>query len=250
MAGSQDYSADDMEGVAAGGDQPGGFRDDAGVHGDGINSRHLMSGILIIGAGGHGKVVADILLRQSIAVLGFLDDDPAMWGTFRLGLPVLGAINTFSDYSPEGLVIGIGSNVMRREIVRRLGSLAYDLWQPAVHPEAVIAPSASIGRGTVIAAGAVVNPDTCLGDHVIINTGATVDHDCYIGDFVHIAPGAHMAGSVRISEGALLGIGSVAIPGSAIGEWATVGAGAVVLGNIPGHAIAVGVPARWSFKGE
>lgn len=209
-----------------------------------------MSGILIIGAGGHGKVVADILLRQSMPVLGFLDDDPTSWGTSRLGLPVLGAIDTFWNYSPEGLVMGIGSNMMRREIVGRLGSLAHDLWQPAIHPEAVIALSVSVGRGTVVAAGAVVNPDTYLGDYGIINTGATVDHDCHIGDFVHIAPGAHIAGGVRISEGALLGIGSVAIPGSAIGEWATVGAGAVVLDNIPDHAVAIGVPARWSLKEE
>ncbi len=209
-----------------------------------------MSGILIIGAGGHGKVVADILLRQSISVLGFLDDDPATWGTLRLGLPVLGAIDTFSDYSPEGLAMGIGSNTIRREIVRRLGNLAHDLWQLAIHPRAVIAPSVSIGRGTVVAAGAVVNPDTYLGDHVIINTGATVDHDCHIGDFVHIAPGAHIAGGVRVSEGALLGIGSVAIPGSAIGEWATVGAGAVVLDNIPDRVVAIGIPARRSLKEE
>lgn len=209
-----------------------------------------MSGILIIGAGGHGKVVADILLRLSMPVLGFLDDDPATWGTLRLDLSVLGAIDTFSDYFPEGLVMGIGSNTMRREIVRRLGSLAHELWLPAIHPEAVIAPSVSVGRGTVVAAGAVVNPDTYLGDHVIINTGATVDHDCHIGDFVHIAPGAHIAGGVHVGEGALLGIGSVAIPGATIGEWATVGAGAVVLEDIPDHVVAIGVPARWSLKEE
>jgi len=207
-----------------------------------------MSGILIIGAGGHGKVVADILLRQSAPVLGFLDDDPTTWGTSRLGLPVLGAVDTFSDYSPEGLVMGIGSNVLRQEIVRRLGSVAQELWRSAIHPEAILASTAKIGRGTVIAAGAVVNPDTFVGEHVIINTGATVDHDCQIGDFAHIAPGVHLAGGVCVGEGSLLGIGSSVIPCCSIGQWTTIGAGAVVVDDIPSHTVAVGIPARCLHK--
>ena len=141
--------------------------------------------------------------------------------------------------------MGIGSNMMRVDCWA-LGSLARS-WQRL--PSRLLLLYQCVWRGTVVAR-AVVNPDTYLGDYVIINTGATVDHDCHIGDFVHIAPGAHIAGGVRISEGALLGIGSVAIPGSAIGEWATVGAGAVVLDNIPDHAVAIGVPARWSLKEE
>lgn len=207
-----------------------------------------MSGILIIGAGGHGKVVADILLQQSAPVLGFLDDDPTTWGTSRLGLPVLGAIDTFLDHSPEGLVMGIGSNVLRQDIVKRLGSLAQELWWSAIHPQAIIAPSARIGRGTVVAAGAIVNPDAMVGDHVIINTGATVDHDCRIGDFAHIAPGVHLAGGVRVGEGSLLGIGSTVIPCCSIGQWTIIGAGAVVVDDIPSHAVAVGVPARCLHK--
>lgn len=207
-----------------------------------------MSGILIIGAGGHGKVVADILLRQSAPILGFLDDDPTTWGTSRLGLPVLGAIDTFSNYSPEGLVMGIGSNALRQKIVRRIGGVAQELWRSAIHPEAIVAPSAKIGRGTVIAAGAIVNPDSFIGEHVIINTGATVDHDCHIGDFVHIAPGVHLAGGVRVGEGSLLGIGSAVIPCRSIGQWTTIGAGAVVVEDIPSHTVAVGVPARYLHK--
>jgi len=203
-----------------------------------------MSGILIIGAGGHGKVVADILLRQSMPVRGFLDDDPTTWGTLRLGLPVLGPIDTFSDYSPEGLAMGIGSNALRQDVVKRLGTLAQELWQSAIHPRAILAPSAKIGRGTVIAAGAIVNPDAVVGEHVIINTGATVDHDCRIGDFAHIAPGVHLAGGVRVGEGSLVGIGGSVIPGCNIGQWTTIGAGAVVVDDIPSHSVAVGVPAR------
>lgn len=207
-----------------------------------------MSGILIIGAGGHGKVVADILLRQSIPVLGFLDDDPTIWGTSRLGLPVLGAINAFLDYSPGGLVMGIGSNALRQKIVQRLGSVAQELWHSAIHPKAILAPSAKIGRGAVIAAGAIVNPDAYVGEHVIINTGATVDHDCHIGDFVHIAPGVHLAGGVHVGEGSLVGIGSTVIPNCNIGQWTTIGAGAVVVSDIPSHVLAVGVPARLKDK--
>src|SRR4051794_39245546 len=132
-----------------------------------------MSGVLILGAGGHGKVGADILRCQGVAVGGFLDDDPASWGTTRLDLPGLGAIDRYHEFAPDGLALGIGANAIRRQIVERLGSAAQALWRPAIHPRATIAASARLGRGVVIAAGVVANPDTLLGDFVIINTGAT-----------------------------------------------------------------------------
>jgi len=200
---------------------------------------------VIIGAGGHGKVVADILLSGGFSVAGFVDDDPISWGKTILGLPVLGATEDFRRFEPAGLVIAIGSNAARREIVGLLGSGVQDMWANAVHPRAIVASSARLGRGIVIAAGAVVNPDCELSDHCIINTGATVDHDSRIGPFVHLAPGAHLAGGVTVGEGAFLGIGSVVTPGCSIGEWATIGAGAVVVNDVPAEAVAKGVPARW-----
>jgi sugar O-acyltransferase (sialic acid O-acetyltransferase NeuD family) len=204
-----------------------------------------VGGVLVLGAGGHAKVVADILLGQGIAVAGFLDDDPATWGQTRLGLPVLGSVDSFGLHSPEGLVPGIGSNHARQALVARLGPAAYELWRNAIHPRATVAASARLGRGVVIAAGAVVNPDTEVEDHAIINTGAVVDHDCTIGEYAHVAPGARLAGGVRVGEGALVGIGASIVPQRSVGAWAVVGAGAAVVSDIPDGVTAVGVPARW-----
>jgi sugar O-acyltransferase (sialic acid O-acetyltransferase NeuD family) len=204
-----------------------------------------MSGILILGAGGHAKVVADILRCQGLRVAGFLDDDPQTWGTTRLGLSVLGAIASFADYQPDGLVLGIGANQVRGQLVERLGPAVQALWCNAIHPRATVTASVRLGRGVVIVAGAVVNPDTVLGDHVIINTGATVDHDCVIGDYVHIAPGVHVCGGVQIGSYAFIGVGAALTPGRRVGAQATVGAGAVVVRDVPPGVTAKGIPARW-----
>lgn len=204
-----------------------------------------MTGMVIIGAGGHGKVLADIFLQQQQSVQGFVDDNPALCGTEHLGLPVLGVIDSVMQHKPTGLAMGVGINTVRQAIVQRLGANIYYLWRQAIHPRAVVAPSAQIGVGVVICANAVVNPDSIIGDFAIINTGATVDHDCVIGPYAHVAPGAHLAGGIRVGEGTLIGVGSALIPGCVVGEWATVGAGTVVTNNIPDHVTAMGVPARW-----
>ena len=204
-----------------------------------------MTGILVIGSGGHGKVVADILLSAGMPVGGFLDDDPARHGMQVAGLPVLGAIDTYARHQPAGLVLAIGANRVRRQIAERLGAAADRLWHTAVHPRAVVAGSARLGRGVVVAAGAVINPDAAIGAHAIVNTGATVDHDAVVGRFAHLAPGVHLAGQVAVGDGALIGVGGLVIPGRRIGAWAIVGAGAVVARDIPGGVVAKGVPARW-----
>ncbi len=209
-----------------------------------------MSGILIVGAGGHAKVVADILLCQGLAVLGYVDDDPSSWGEQRLGLPVLGGIDRWTEHTPDGLVMGVGGNAARQAIVRRLGEAAADMWRNAVHPSATVAPSVRLGVGVVIAAQAALNPDTVVGDHVIINTGATVDHDCILGEYSHIAPGAHLAGGVQVGAGTLVGVGVSVIPYQTIGSWSTIGAGATVVREIPGHVTAYGVPARWNTSAD
>jgi len=205
----------------------------------------VMSGILIIGAGGHAKVVADILLSRGEKVLGFLDDNPQLWGQTRLDLPILAGTDSFLEFQPDGLIIGIGVNTVRKAIVERLGDAARLLWRLAIHPSAVIAPSVSLGPGTVICAGVVINPDTAIGQHVIINTGATVDHDCVIEDYAHVAPGSTLTGAIRVGVGALIGARAVAIPGRTVGAWATVGAGAVITRDVPAGIVAKGIPARW-----
>ncbi len=204
----------------------------------------MRGGILVIGAGGHGKVVADIFRCLGQPVYGFLDDDPATWGTTRLGLPVLGAVDRWHVYAPTGLVLGIGEIAARTQIVERLGACAAGLWCNAVHPRATVAASACLGRGIVVVAGAVVNPDATLGDHSIVNTGATVDHDCVVGAHAHIGPGAHLAGGVQVGPEAFIGMGANVTPWRTIGHGAVVGAGAVVVHDVPCHVTVKGIPAR------
>ncbi|MDQ6832120.1 MAG: NeuD/PglB/VioB family sugar acetyltransferase [Chloroflexota bacterium] len=203
-----------------------------------------MSGVLILGAGGHAKVVADILCCQGTPVIGFLDDNPATWGTMRLGLPVLGGIATYRAHMPSGLILGIGDIAARRAVVERLGACVWDLWCNAVHPHATIANSVRLGRGVAVMARAVINPDAILGDHGVVNTGATVDHDCVIEAYAHIGPGAHLAGGIRVGIGAFIGVGANITPWLTVGDGAVVGAGSVVVGNVPCCVTVKGVPAR------
>jgi sugar O-acyltransferase (sialic acid O-acetyltransferase NeuD family) len=204
-----------------------------------------MSGILILGSGGHGKVVADILRSAGCEVAGFLDDAPGHVGMRVLDLPILGTVDGYAAHRPSGLILGIGANHIRQRIAGQLGSAAAQLWCNAIHPRATVAQSARLGRGVVVAAGAVINPDAVIGDHAIINTGATVDHDSIIGDYAHVAPGAHLAGQVTVGAGVLIGVGAAITPSCSIGDWAVVGAGAVVVRDIPASVRAKGVPARW-----
>jgi len=194
-------------------------------------------GVIVLGAGGHAKVVISTLRAAGYHVTGLYDDDPAKWGTLLAGVEILGPI----DQAAGLAVIGIGHNATRKAIVDRAGRVA---WTTVVHPAACVDPTVRLGAGTVVFAGAVIQPDALLGDHCIVNTAATVDHDCVLGDFSHIAPGTHLAGNVTLGEGAFLGIGSAAIPGVRIGAWTTVGAGAVVIADLPDRVTAVGVPAH------
>jgi sugar O-acyltransferase (sialic acid O-acetyltransferase NeuD family) len=191
--------------------------------------------VIIIGAGGHAKEVIDTVRACGRHVIA-MDDDPEKWGK-----DVLGArISAIDEKSSHGALIAIGDNARRKERCRSLGFH----WETAIHPTAWVAPTARLGRGTVVFAGAVIQSDVVIGDHVIVNCGATISHDCVIGDFAHIAPGAHLAGNVRVGEGAFIGIGSTVIQQVAIGAWTTVGAGAVVLDDLAESMVVVGVPAK------
>lgn len=204
----------------------------------------MMNGSLLIGAGGHAKVIADILKRRGERVLGFVDDNAALIGQTVFDLPVLGEIDRWPEFAPDGLLAAIGDNRIRCLVVERVEANGSPQWINALHPQSIIAESASIASGTVIMAGAVVNADAVIGQHVIVNTGATVDHDCVIGDFAHIAPGVNLAGGVTVGAGAFLGIGSCVIPGCHIGAGAIIGAGATVVGDVASGQTVVGTPAR------
>lgn len=203
-----------------------------------------MSSLVICGAGGHSKVVADLARRAGWTVTGFLDElHPERDGEEFFGARILSVTPTLASDSPLAIALGIGG------CTARLGRARVFLEQGCslpilIHPQATIADSVVIGPGTQIVAGAVINPDASLGMAVIVNTGATVDHDCVIEDGVHLAPGVHLAGNVTVGEGTLVGIGSVVRPGVRIGRRCVIGAGSVILRDIPDGSTAFGVPAR------
>jgi sugar O-acyltransferase (sialic acid O-acetyltransferase NeuD family) len=204
--------------------------------------------VLILGAGGHAQVVADILMQARDAgaqasPIGYLDDQPALHGQTRLGLPILGRIADLSLIPHDALIIGIGENCIRRQLFDRLARQG-ESFAVARHPSAVIAPNVAIGAGAVICAGVVVGPGAAIGANAILNTACTVDHHNTIGDHAHIAPGAHLGGDVQIGRGALVGIGAVVMPQRQVGEWSVVGAAALVHADVHDRTVVIGVPAR------
>jgi len=198
--------------------------------------------VIVLGAGGHAKVVISTLLELNFQIKGVLDDDPNKWNQKVLNIPVLGPIELLKSGNFEQGIIAIGDNKTRKEIVEKYNGFCR--WIGIIHPFSYVHPSVEIGDGSVIFAGAVIQPEVIIGKYVIINTSASVDHDCKIEDFVHIAPGVHLAGGVLVGEGSLLGVGSSVIPYKRIGRWTIVGAGSVVVNDIPDCVTVVGVPAR------
>jgi UDP-perosamine 4-acetyltransferase len=202
--------------------------------------------ILIIGAGGHGKVVLDILRAAGThRPIGFLDADPSRTGKSIHDLQVLGQINLLTKLKSKarGAIVAIGDNRARASYSQVLRQQGLELIN-AIHPRAYVAATAKLGTNIVIAAGAVVGTDARIEDGVIINTSAIVDHECTIGPAAHICPAAALAGRVSVGEAAFVGLGSRVIQCLNIGRHAIVGAGAVVIADVPDFATVVGVPAR------
>lgn len=198
--------------------------------------------LLVLGSGGHGRVVADAARAAGYGRIAFLDDKaPPGPGPF----PVLGPLSALADLKAEwkSAIVAIGDNRTRLQIFHRLLEIGFEA--PSIlHPSAVISPNASIKRGVFAAAGAVVNIGARLEDAVIINTGATVDHDCVIGAGAHVSPGANLGGDVRVDECGWVGIGAAVKNGVRIGRDAIVGAGSAVVNDIAENAVVAGTPAR------
>lgn len=187
----------------------------------------------LYGASGHGRVIKEIIEVGGGAVKGFVDDNPAL--TVYDGLAVV--------HSPENLspiIVSIGANATRKKIVEKLDAK----FGVAIHPSAIVSPSAEIGEGTVVMAGAIINAGAKIGTHCIINTGATIDHECVIGDYCHIAPGVNISGDTRIGEGTWVGVGSCVIQCLNIGKWSFIGAGSVVVKDVPDGVVAYGNPCK------
>jgi sugar O-acyltransferase (sialic acid O-acetyltransferase NeuD family) len=193
--------------------------------------------VIIIGAGGHARVLLDALQLSSIKVIGFVDPAFARGAAGPGGLPILGGDEALKDYPAADvlLVNGVGSigPTKARAAAWRRGKDAGFSFARVVHPSAVVSASATLGEGAQIMAGCVIQTGADIGANSIINTRASVDHDCKVGETVHIAPGVTLSGSVRIGDRTHIGTGAVVIQGITIGADSLVAAGAVVYRDIP-----------------
>ncbi len=209
-----------------------------------------MEKLVIWGASGHARVVADIAkLEGRYQLVAFVDElgnaAPAQ-GQSLCGVPVLGPERVFERLTQLGathVVPGFGACAGRRALLERVDQTPLK-FATLVHPRAIVASGVRLGEGSVVAAGSILNPGTEVGRGVIINTGAIVDHDCWIGDAVHIAPGARLAGNVRVGDATWIGLGAMVTEQRTVGAETLIGAGAVVVGDIPERVVAYGVPAR------
>ena len=195
--------------------------------------------LIIVGAGGHGKVITDIALKNGYTNINFIDGN--VKGSC-MDFPVIGSSDRIFDLNDgkTDFVIAVGNDKTRKMIAEK-----YDVnWVTLIHPSAQISTNVSIGIGTVVMATAVINADTKIGKHCIINTGAVIEHDNVIGDYVHISPKVALGGTTRIGELTHIGIGAAVINNINISKNCVVGAGAVVVDNLEHSATYVGVPAR------
>jgi acetyltransferase EpsM len=204
--------------------------------------------LVVVGAGGHARVVADIVrLLGRYSIVGYLDDvNPGRRGTSWNGATILGGLDQLATLRASGVqaaVVAIGDCEARLRTAGRLADAGFDL-PVFCHPHAVAAADAEIDAGTVLVAGAVVNPGARVGAHVIVNTSASVDHDCVIGDGVHIACGARLGGGVQVGRGSWIGLSAAVKDHVRIGAGTVIGAGALVLDDVPDGVIAYGVPAK------
>jgi UDP-perosamine 4-acetyltransferase len=208
--------------------------------------------LLVLGGGGHGKVVADVLRAAGHVLVGFADRRPELVGTvvepgggivIATADELLAAIASGRELpgGADAVALGIGDNALRMQALDAVGAAA----APAiVHPSAVLSPSASLGAGTAVMPRVVVNAAARVGRGVILNSGAVVEHDCVVGDGAHVSPNATLTGNVRVGARSWVGAGAVVLPGVRVGDDARVGAGAVVTRAVTDGATVMGVPAR------
>ena len=205
--------------------------------------------LVLVGAGGHARVVLEAARAQGLNVVAAIDERSELHGTAIDGIPIVGgeaALDGLRDRGIVGAILGVGSvdvSDQRQVLFKRLVDRGFEL--PAVrHPTSVISPTATVGEASVVFAGAIISAHARLGLNVIVNTSAIIEHDCAIGDHVHISPGALLAGGVQVGHGSHIGIGAILLQGVHIGAGVMVGAGSVVLHDVGDAERVAGVPAR------
>lgn len=197
-----------------------------------------MKKLVIIGASGQGKVIADIATKNDYSEIVFLDDDESIHECG--GYPVIGNSSKAGRIDAD-IIVGIGNADVRKKIQK---SIPEEKLVTLLHPDAVVAEDVAIGEGTVVMAGAVINPGARIGKGCIINTCSSVDHDCVVGDYVHIAVGSHLCGTVNVGDGTWIGAGAIVSNNVFICPDCMIGAGAVVIKDIEESGTYVGSPAK------
>lgn len=205
-----------------------------------------MLSIIVIGAGGHAKVLLDTLLGQDRRIIGIVDQDDSKLGMELLGIPVIGNDDLIFSYQAKEILLvnGIGSinhTSLRGNISQRFKSKGYFFVQ-VIHPSAIIAKDVKLAEGVQVMAGAIIQTGCMIGMNTVVNTKASLDHDCKIGANVHIAPGVTISGGVEIDDGAHVGTGAVIIQGIKIGKNSIIGAGSVVIRDVMPETTVIGVP--------
>jgi acetyltransferase EpsM len=204
-----------------------------------------MKPLVVIGAGGHSKVVIDIInVCGEYEIIAILDDRYSELITegSTIFAPISYSRQIILERNPY-FIIAIGNNIVRQKMTEELLRVSAK-FVTLIHPSAVISPSASLGEGTVVLPNAVVNSDAVIGRHVIINTSSVIEHDNIIEDYVHISPGTILTGNVQVGNGTHIGAGSTIIPGKKLGNWSIIGAGSTIITDIPDYVTAVGTPAK------
>lgn len=200
-------------------------------------------GVVVVGASGHGREVADVVVASGQQVAGFVDDGEVDLARLdRLGLALLGPVGALASFGAP-YVIGIGSGEVRGRVDREATDAGL-VAASAVHPKAALGSDLRLGPGLVVCAHASITTNVVVGRHVHLNRGATVGHDCALGDHVTLHPGAVVSGDVTLGAGVTIGSGAVVLQGLTVGEGTIVGAGAVVTRDLPSDVVAYGSPAR------
>jgi UDP-perosamine 4-acetyltransferase len=204
-----------------------------------------MTKLVLIGGGGHCKVVVDHLKLLNMDILGILDDDPAALGREILGVKVIGRVDELPTYRGrvDFTVIAITDPMTRKILDDKCKGASIETIG-FIHPKAVISPWANISGKAQVCAGSIINPEAELHDHAIINTGAVVEHDCVVGQYCHIAPGVRLMGKVRIGPLSMIGASATVLQNLTVGGRSVVGAGALVLNNVEEGTKYLGLPAR------